>query len=286
MILEIRLKNFFSIDKEIVLDMKAESIRSQKVKNLLQDNCFSFKDEKILKTVALYGANASGKSNIINAIRFCCSMIFKSHHHNENSIFNFQTFKFSDNKEACFFISFVCEEIQYDYSFSLTREKISKESLFYYPNKRKVKIFTRDENFGKEKKEKYNFGKEIKKPFDVAESTSQKCLYISRASQMDRIIGKKIFNFFNERFILKYLSLNQEDIKEYLDKDKEFLLQCLKMIDSDITDISYELKERDIICYPNIEFNKDSITIDKQGSITKEQENYIQINTYHHGKKI
>jgi AAA15 family ATPase/GTPase len=73
MILEIRLSNFFSIKDEIVLDLRAGKSQSRKMRDL-EDNVFMYKDDKILKTVALYGANASGKSNIIKAIRFCCSM--------------------------------------------------------------------------------------------------------------------------------------------------------------------------------------------------------------------
>ena len=64
MILEIRLSNFFSIKDEVVLDMQAASIQTKKAKEL-EENTFVCGDERLLKTVAIYGANASGKSSLI-----------------------------------------------------------------------------------------------------------------------------------------------------------------------------------------------------------------------------
>ena len=70
MILEIRLKNFFSIKDEIILDLRAGNIQTKQAKEL-EDHFFTHDKDNILKSVAIYGANASGKSNIIKAIRFC-----------------------------------------------------------------------------------------------------------------------------------------------------------------------------------------------------------------------
>ena len=187
MILEIRLSNFFSIKDEVILDLQAGKIQSQAAK-LLEDNTFDFNGEKILKTIALYGANASGKSNIIKAIRFCCLMVVQSQDHNEKTLFNFLPFKFLgySKKPSSFFIRFVSNEVEYEYSFSLTREQIITENLYFYPNGRRALIFSRDESIKGEKKDKYSFGSAIKRPLDVAENTSIKTLYISRASQLDR----------------------------------------------------------------------------------------------------
>ena len=63
MILEIRLSNFYSIKDEVVLDLRAANIKSKNAK-ALKNNIFKFEDTDVLKTVAIYGANASGKSNI------------------------------------------------------------------------------------------------------------------------------------------------------------------------------------------------------------------------------
>ncbi len=240
MILEIRLSNFFSIKEEVILDLRAGNIQTKQAKEL-EDHFFTYEKDNILKTVAIYGANASGKSNILKAIRFCCRMVFQSHLHNENSVFNFHPFKFDDyqGKLSEFYIRFASNDIEYEYSYSLTRTEIVTEQLYHYPHGRRAKIFTRDERIEGGKKEKYSFSNVIKRPLDVAENTSVKTLFISRASQMDRVIGKELFNFFNEQFILGYTGFNSNSLEHNLIKNKEFLLKALQIADSDIVDISY-----------------------------------------------
>lgn len=245
MVLDIRLSNFFSVNDEVYLDFRAGNINTQKSKKL-SNNVFNFDDIQVLKTVALYGANASGKSNIIKAIRFCNAMVYESHQHNENIVFNFKPFKFKgySQKPSTYSIRFVIKEIEYKYSFSLTRTEILTESLYYYPNGRKAKVFTRDERLGKTKKDKYSFGTSvIRRPLDVAENTSNKTLYISRGSQLDREIPKLIFKFFHSTFILKYLGWSIKHADSLIRDYKPQLLRALQLADSDIIDFKQNIKK-------------------------------------------
>jgi AAA15 family ATPase/GTPase len=275
MILEIRLSNFFSIKDEIVIDLRAGNSQSRKVRDL-ENNVFTYKDEKILKAVALYGANASGKSNIIKAIRFCCSMVFQSHTHNEAVIFNFVPFKFDRyaDKPSSFMIKFVSKGIEYEYGFSLTRSKILMESLYYYPKERRAKVFTRDETVKGEKKDKYSFSNAIKKPLDVAENTSDKTLYISRASQMDRDLGKEIFNFFSDQFILGYTGFNAINIETLIKTNRELTIKALQIADSDIVDIKVEKKEVPVKSFS-------VIVPAATATVTDEYKDLLHITTYH-----
>ena len=275
MILEIRLSNFFSIKDEVVLDFRAGTIKNKKSQEL-KANTFLFEEIPVLKTLALYGANASGKSNIIKAIRFCASMVFLSHTHNEDVIFNFQPFKFSgfSQKESRFSISFVIKGIQYDYSYSLTRNEILSEELFYYPNGRRAKIFTRDEKAGNDKSKIYTFTSVIKKPMDVAGNTSRKTLYISRASQMDREIGKDIFRFFNENFVLGYIGFNALSVELLFKENKSRLLSAMKIADSDIVDIKLSKETK-----PGKSLNADLTT--NKVSIVDVEQHHLRITTYH-----
>lgn len=275
MILEIRLSNFFSIKEEIVLDLRATKSKSKKTRDL-ESNTFSWKDEKLLKAVALYGANASGKSNIIKAIRFCCMMVIQSNRHNERAIFNFMPFKFDGYKEkpGSFCIIFIYNNIKYEYSFSLTRFMIIKESLYYYPNNRRVKVFTRDETAGEKKQEKYSFGSVIKKPFDVAENTSVKTLYISRASEMDREISKQVFSFFYDQVVFGYPGLRTANLDSLIRKDRSLLIKALQIADSDIVNIEVEKKEFPVKSV-NLALQTETATF------TDEHHEMIHITTYH-----
>ena len=151
MVLEIRLSNFFSIDEEVVLNMRSANLQTKESKALL-GNTFVCNDERMLKTVAIYGANASGKSNIIKAIRACVQMIFDSHNYNENTVFAFTPFKFGGmDKPSRFYISFLMDSVEYEYSFSLTKTEIITEELYYYPHGRRKLVFSRDERKGPDK---------------------------------------------------------------------------------------------------------------------------------------
>jgi uncharacterized protein len=275
MILEIRLSNLFSIKDEIILDLRAGKSKSKKVRDL-ENNIFEWRDEKVLKTIALYGANASGKSNIIKAIRACCILILQSHLYNENVVFGFMPFKFDGypEKPSSFLIRFVSNEVEYEYSYSLTRLKILKESLYYFPNNRRAKIFLRDETVKGEKKDKYSFSNVIKKPLDVSENTSEKTLYISRASQMDREPAKEIFRFFNEQFILGYIGFNAINIETLIRDNRRILMKALQIADSDIVDIKAEKRE--------VPVKSISVTFPAATArVADEHKELIHITTYH-----
>jgi len=246
MILEIKLRNFFSVDEEVILDMRAANINTQKTRDL-DHLCFDYNGSKVLKTAVMYGANASGKSNIIKAIRFCHAMVYESHHHNEDSQFNFSPFKFSSKKStpSDYFIRFVAEGVEYAYSFSLTNSEVVRESLYYYPQGKKAKVFERDEGIKGDKRDKYAFAKSvIKRPYDVVENTSRKTLFISRASQMDREIPKIIFNYFHRDFILQHSLFAASSIATSQDAYKPQLLKALQLADSDIVDFKVKVMQQ------------------------------------------
>jgi AAA15 family ATPase/GTPase len=275
MILEIRLANFFSINEEIILDFRAGNIKTYQ-SDKLPNNIFSFENTKVLKTIALYGANASGKSNIIKAIRFCVSMIINSHNHNENVNFNFNPFKFKgmEKKASYFYIRFVIKNIEYKYTFTLTTNEIVKEELYYYPNGRKSNVFKRDESLGNEKREKYSFGKGIKRPMDIAENTSKKTLFLSRASQMDREIAKDIFKFFSQNFILAYTGFNSLSIEYLFNENKSALLKALQIADSDIVDIILTKEKK-------VEKNFNADFISGKATVEDKELEYLKIITFH-----
>ncbi len=276
MVLEIKLSNFFSVNEEVVLDLRAGNIKSAKAKKL-SNNIFNYDDIEVLKTVALYGANASGKSNIIKTIRFCNAMVYESHKHNENTIFNFKPFKFKgySNKPSKYSIRFVTKGIEYKYSFSLNQTQILSESLYYYPKGRKAKVFERNENAGTSKREKYSFGTSvIKRPFDVAENTSNKTLYISRASQMDRGIPKDLFNFFYKDFILHHSNYGKRNLEFLIKSYKSQLLTALQFADSDIVDFKINFKKEK---GKRLKANLDT----EEAFFVEEELEKVELKTYH-----
>ncbi len=245
MLLEMRFSNFFSIKNELCLDFKAGTINTAASKEL-GDNVFSFGDEKVLKVQGLFGPNASGKSSIFKAASFCRQLVIDSFKNNEGTVFNYIPFKFDSypEKPSSFYIDFVTDGIEYEYSFKITKNEILSEELYYHPNKRAVKIFTRDETKGASKTEIYSFGEgQFVKPLDVAQSTGKNTLFISRASQMDREVAKKVYNFFRTEFLIGLPLLSGKYAVELFNENKELILQALKMADSDISDINVKVEK-------------------------------------------
>lgn len=287
MVLEMRLSNMFSFRDEVTLDLQAAKIQTKKAREL-EGNLFSVDGEQMLKSVALFGANASGKSNVIKAIRACVNMVRSSHNYNVDTRFAISPFKFEDyaNKPSSFYIRFLLNGVEYEYSFSFMHDEIITETLYYYPNGRKSLVFRRDESRGTEKKDIYEFKTVIKRPFDVADNTSKKTLYISRASQMDREIAQKIFLFFCNDIVLDYQVANIDSLDNLFKERKEKMLEVLRTADSDIID--FKIQNNAITTFhrtnPSVAF--DFETEESEGTKTLFRMMVRMIGIIHEGKML
>ena len=233
MILKIEFENFFSIRDRIRIDFRAGNINTALAREL-SHNVMEWNGVPVLKTIGLFGPNASGKSNILKAITFCCRMILESHLYNEGATFNFEPFKFDgwQDKSSKFLIDFVCDDVEYEYAFELTRERIISESLYHYPVGRRAKVFVRDADG------KYSFGTGVMaKPSDVVTNTSEKNLFLCRASSMNRDIAQKIYRYFMNQFLLGLVNVNDMMVLDSFNAYKKVILKALEICDTDITDI-------------------------------------------------
>ena len=233
MILKIEFENFYSIKDSIRIDFRAANINTALAREL-KHNVMEWNGVPVLKSVGLFGPNASGKSNILTAISFCCRMVLESHLNNEGAVFNFEPFKFDgmQDKPSKFLIDFVCENVEYEYAFELTKSRILAESLYHYPVGRRAKVFVRKADGT------YSFGNGvIAKPSDVVLNTSDKNLFLSRASSMNREIGQKLYRYFMNQFLLGLVNVNDMMVLDSFNTYKRVILKALEICDTDITDI-------------------------------------------------
>lgn len=270
MILKIEFENFFSIRDRVRIDFRAGNINTALAREL-RHNVMDWNGIPILKTIGLFGPNASGKSNILKAIDFCCRLILNSHLNNEGTVFNFQPFKFEGwpDKTSKFLIDFVCEDIEYEYSFELTQTKIISESLYHYPVGRRAKVFIRDVNG------KYSFGSGvISKPSDVVLNTSEKNLFLSRASSMNREIAQLLYRYFLNHFLLGLANVNELMVLDSFNAYKKLILKALEICDTDITDI--EARKEQI---------PSPIAMPGQGGLSFKLIDILKFKTYHRNQK-
>lgn len=270
MILKIEFENFFSIRDIVRIDFRAANINTALAREL-GHNVMDWNGVPVLKSVGLFGPNASGKSNIIKAIDFCCRMILNSHLYNEGAVFNFEPFKFDrwQDKPSKFLIDFVCEGIEYEYSFELTKTKIISESLYHYPVGRRAKVFLRDIDG------KYSFGTGvISKPSDVVLNTSDKNLFLSRASSMNREIPQKLYRYFLNHFLLGLVNVNELMVLDSFNTYKKVILKALEICDTDITDI--EARKEQV---------PSPVAIPGQGELSFTLVDVLKFKTFHRNQK-
>ena len=125
----------------------------------------------------------------------------------------------------------MCDDIEYEYTYTLTQERILSESLYYYPNQKRAKIFDRQNN-------EITFGsKVITRPKEVADSLTPKNLFLSRASAMNRPLAQRIYKFFMHEFMLDLVPIQGDQIEYFFKKYKQLILNAMTCCDSDIVDI-------------------------------------------------
>ena len=270
MILKIEFENFFSIRNLVRIDFRAANINTALAREL-GHNVMDWNGVPVLKSVGLFGPNASGKSNILKAIDFCCRMILNSHLYNEGAVFNFEPFKFDgwQDKPSKFLIDFVCEGIEYEYTFELTKTKIISESLYHYPVGRRAKVFLRNIDG------KYSFGTGvISKPSDVVLNTSDKNLFLSRASSMNREIPQKLYRYFLNHFLLGLVNVNELMVLDSFNTYKKVILKALEICDTDITDI--EARKEQV---------PSPVAIPGQGELSFTLVDVLKFKTFHRNQK-
>lgn len=148
MIEEFSFGNFWSFKDIQTLNMTAAKIKS---KNIELDNINVFainNDISLLKAKAIYGANASGKSNVIKAL-VSFIRIIKDSVKEEKALSLIDSFQLStetENKPTFFQLIFRIGKTRYRYGFEADEKSIKSEWLFSTPNKREQPLFIREGN--------------------------------------------------------------------------------------------------------------------------------------------
>lgn len=141
MLIEFSVKNFLSFKDKITLSME----KGNGDENL--ENVININNNSLLKTTAIYGANASGKSNIFKAFTCAIMMIRSSNLIPVGGKWNFvKPFLFnktSSTKPSEFEFIFITNGIKYRYFFSADSTKIYDEVLDAYFSQKPTNIFTR-----------------------------------------------------------------------------------------------------------------------------------------------
>jgi hypothetical protein len=243
MLIEFRVSNFRSIKEEVTLSMAASSDQSH------PDNVITYPspdNERVLRTAAIYGPNASGKSNVIAALAVMQFLVLRSHNYQKGVRLPYFPFKFSEgwrNRPTSFEIDLVEDGIEYSYGIKFNASRITEEHLFHYPKGRKAMVF---ERHGDE----FDFNTDRKEQQFLSEMTLDNVLYLSRATQMNfdktvpvikwfteglRVMGPIEMQPRNERYTLEVMERSKET--------REAILRAMVAADFGIVGIDAHIKE-------------------------------------------
>lgn len=175
MIAEIKFKNMFSFRDETVLSFEADKSKDLESYHVVE----LAPDVKLLKLAVIYGANASGKSNIIKVCDFIRSFITCTPL-NKAELIKIVTFllnRTSKEQASEFSVSFYAmngdKAIRYVYSVLLETTHIVRETLIYYLSQQPATVFERsmENNVSSIK-----FGQKVKISTAAKEEITLKCL--------------------------------------------------------------------------------------------------------------
>lgn len=144
MLISYKFKNYKSFNTEASLELVATPDKTHSKHVAEIHSTSSRKTLRVLRLAALYGGNASGKSNVVNSIIFSKKLILAGT--KPNSAISIDQFRLSDDESESseFEYVFSTENKIFSYKFELSRERVISEDLHYKDNRGKFqKVFSR-----------------------------------------------------------------------------------------------------------------------------------------------
>jgi len=240
MIKYIKVKNFLSFKKETEINFQSD-FKSKK------DNVFEvWKNERLMKNMLIYWANASWKSNILKVVQII-NLVALIDNFPSNLITPFLLDLNSEKNISFFEIAYFVDNREFKYNFEIFEWKILTENLFEISIINKE---TREEVVFKRKWLKVIswewFEKELKKWEGKIKENSSVISVLSRwnwklAWKNIDYFFKKINIFWNNHNYSESLTIDLLKIEKNK-KSKEFLLNFLRFADINIEDIKIEKK--------------------------------------------
>lgn len=196
MVVEFSVGNFLSFSEKKTLSFEAKGISE------LKANVVNIHKSKLLRSSVVYGANSSGKSNLIKAFSRMREMVLLSVKLNYSDKLDYTPFLLNGQKEnepTHFEIIFEDGTQRYRYGFEYTRTHIEKEWLFVGRPEKPLFVRTLD-GIGVVSTFKEGKGKEL--------ATNDNRLFVSLVAQLGGSISKQILDLFRNYNVLSGLDHN------------------------------------------------------------------------------
>lgn len=250
MLVQFSIENFKSFK-----NLNTISFISSSDKSLIEENTFPVnKKTRLNRTSILYGANASGKTNIFKALEFLLNFAVYSGPRNQigdkipvkSFVLDVDTINKSSSFELIFYIDKNDHTVRYRYGLTVSQEKVVQEYLYAVNNVKETELFYRDENNISCNALLFKEGNRI-----PVSSVRNNAAFLSVCAQANGEISGSIVSYFRKINILS----NNDDLHKaavkndfYVDKHEK-ILNFLRYADLQIEDFKLEqlLSDSDLV---------------------------------------
>lgn len=261
MLIQFTVGNYKSFKDNVTFSMVASSLIS-KDKTIDQHNVFNAVGKlNLLKSAAIYGANASGKSNLVHAMRFMQNFVLNSSRETQAKdpipVEPYLLSTETENAPSFFEIIFLLEGKKYRYGFEADSQKIHSEWFFYTHTKKETKLFTRENST-------FALSNTFREGKDIDNKTRENALFLSVIAQFNGEIAQKILNWFRYLQVLSGLEDRNhfhQTVRSIQDQSlKSEVLFFLKNMDVGIEDVDLEK----VLLKDSVDFTKLSTVMSRK----------------------
>jgi len=209
-LIDFRVKNFRSIQGEQVFSLEADGGRSELPQVLRRPKGLAAK-ARLLPCAAVFGPNASGKTNLVKAMRAMDEMVLRSFATSDeegspiHSLVPFLLDEKSAKEPVELEMTFVSDGTRYRYGFAVQEKKVVREALHAWPKGKEALVFERVAEEGSTEPT-LKLGSNIEggeeRARSVAEQTHAQSLFVSTGQKLNHPAVAPVFNWFLRKFRL------------------------------------------------------------------------------------
>jgi AAA15 family ATPase/GTPase len=245
MLIKFSIRNFKTFRDKVEISLIASNYdKFREDENIIKEPKFGM---RLLKSAVIYGANASGKSKLIEAFGIMRKFVINSSKDSQKGepipVSPYMFDERSQNQSSEFEVVFIYKNDMYRYGFESTSTKVVAEWLYYRPNTKEIQLFYRDEMHFDIHKRSFPKGLSITKENLVRPNA----LLLSVAAQFNDKRSGDVLEWFKRFKIIS--GLHEEGYQRYtMGKTKENdvkikILELLKVADFGIDDIRIKSME-------------------------------------------
>ena len=254
MLIEFSVANFMS-----VRDRQTFSLCRGRGDELIETNTFKVKaasEFELLRSAAVYGPNASGKSNFVYALHIMQVIVRESatglKRGDDLPVVPFRLSKPTCRAPSEFEVSFIVDGVRYQYGFSATTEGVHQEWLLAFPKGRPQNWFGREWN-EQSNSHDWDLGNNLSGEKKLwRKSTRDNALFLSTAVQLNGEQLQPVYDWFDKTLRMSGTAGLPMDYSAKIceGKQKAQILKFMRMADLNISDILVEKNPFDIETLP------------------------------------